>query len=527
MEFDFKKPDYTAEFQRRAENLKRIRENTGSIIALRSYYKENIADFICDWGMTADPRNAEIGLPVVVPFILFERQREFVDWLISRWKGQEDGLVEKSRDMGLSWLSVAVSCSLCIFYKDLSIGFGSRKEEYVDSSGDPKSLFYKARQFMNLLPTEFKGGWSESKNSKHMLISFPSGSALSGESGDSIGRGNRTSLYLKDESAFYARPERIDAALSQTSNCKIDISTVNGTGNPFYRKRFSGKIPVFVFDWREDPRKDQAWYDAQAEKEDPKTVAQEIDRDYMASVESVCIPGKHVSAAINLHLRLDLQPSGIPRVGLDVADEEGRDMNVVIAGIGTVITEIEGWKGLDTTQTAMKANSFARDNRAHYIAYDSIGVGAGVRGASKTLAVDFYGVATSSKDLRGTVPGNTDLLRKDYYANLRIQLWWELRLRFERAYQHVKGIKVWSLDEMISIPNHSELITELSQPTYFYNEGSGKLQLESKKDMAKRGVMSPNYADSLALYFAPIEKQRRKAAVYTAQTLGNRRAVYE
>lgn len=43
------------------------------------------------------------------------------------------------------------------------IGFGSRKEEYVDSTGDPKALFWKARKFVETLPVEFRGKWDEKK----------------------------------------------------------------------------------------------------------------------------------------------------------------------------------------------------------------------------------------------------------------------------------------------------------------------------------------------------------------------------
>ena len=37
--------------------------------------------------------------------------------------------------------------------------------------------------------------------------------------------------------------------LSQTSNCKIDVATPNGNGNPFYNQRHSGKVTVFTFHW--------------------------------------------------------------------------------------------------------------------------------------------------------------------------------------------------------------------------------------------------------------------------------------
>jgi len=528
LNFDFKTPDYKAEFARRAKNLQQIHKNPKSIPELKAYYKNNIADFICDWGMTSDPRNAERGLPVVIPFILFKRQRQWVDWLITRWKGQQDGLVEKSRDMGLSWLSVAVAASICLLYKDVNIGFGSRKEEDVDKNGSPKSLFWKARQFINLLPPQFNGFWNEKNDSSHMLIKFPfTGSTMSGEAGDNIGRGDRAAIYFKDESAFYERPEKIEAALSQTSNCKIDISTVNGLGNPFHQKRFSGKIPVFIFDWRHDPRKDEAWYQKQEDTLDPIVLASEVNRNYGASVEGVCIPGKYVQAAVNLHQKLGLQPSGVVRCGLDVADEEGRDMNAIISALGSTVFDIDGWKGKDTRQTTMAAYELAKESRASHVIFDSIGVGAGVRGDSKLLSIPFYGVATSSKDLRGHIPGNSEVLRKNYYTNLRAQLWWEMRLRFQRTWQHVNGIKYWSLDDMISIPNHAALIAELSQPLYFRNENTGKIQIESKKDLRKRLGRSPDYADALMLIFAPIEKQRRKRQTQAANQSQARAAVYE
>ena len=502
MTFDFRNPDYTAEFKRRAENLKRIRANPENLPLLKAYYKENIAQFICDWGMTSDPRNAELGRLVVIPFVLFEKQKEWIDWLFSRWRGQESGLTEKSRDMGLSWLSIATACSIGLFWEDLNLGFGSRKEEYVDKIGDPKSLFYKARQFLALLPVEFNGGWSAKSDSSHMVIKIPvTGSVLTGEAGDNIGRGNRTAIYFKDESAFYERPEIIDAALSQTSNCKIDISTPNGVGNPFYQKRFGGKISIFTFHWKDDPRKDEAWYQKQVDELDSVTVAQEIDIDYAASQEGIVIPGSYVQAAINLHQKLGLPPSGLKRCGLDVADEQGKDLNVIAEVTGTVVGEIDSWRDSDTTQSAGRANQFANNVGARYVNYDSIGVGAGVRGASKSLMMPFNPVATSESPTKGEVINNPDVLNRDYYLNLRAQLWWEMRIRCERAYQHLNGIREHSLDDMVSLPNHPGLVAELSQPKYEYTS-AGKIQIESKEKMKKRGINSPNFADAVLLAFA-------------------------
>lgn len=49
------------------------------------------------------------------------------------WQRRENGITEKSREMGLSWTPIVLACSLCLF--EMVIGFGSRKEEYVDSTG--------------------------------------------------------------------------------------------------------------------------------------------------------------------------------------------------------------------------------------------------------------------------------------------------------------------------------------------------------------------------------------------------------
>ncbi|EBG0233977.1 TerL protein, partial [Salmonella enterica subsp. enterica] len=239
--------------------------------------------------MTTDPRNLDYGLPVTIPFLLFPRQEEWIDWIMERSRNHENGLTEKSREMGLSWTSVGLASALCLFNREMVIGFGSRKEEYVDSTVDPKALFWKVRKFIATLPAEFRGGWDERKHSRFMSVEFPdTGAVIKGEAGDNIGRGDRTTLYFVDEAAFLQRPLLIDAALSQTTRCRIDLSSVNGMNNPFAQKRHSGKIPVFTFHWRSDPRKDDEWYHKECEKIDnPIIVAQELDLNYQASAEGI------------------------------------------------------------------------------------------------------------------------------------------------------------------------------------------------------------------------------------------------
>src|SRR5262249_29852206 len=153
------------------------------------------------------------------------------------------------------------------------------------------------------------------------------GATITGEGGDQIGRGGRASVYFVDEAAFLERPRSGERALSQTTRVRIDVSTHNGPGTPFYAKRFGGKGAVLVMDWKDGPRKNHTetradgttvypWYEEQKRRYDPVTVAQEIDRDPHASVENITIPAAWVRAAVGLRL-----PAGdVPVAGLDVAE---------------------------------------------------------------------------------------------------------------------------------------------------------------------------------------------------------------
>src|SRR5262249_51183765 len=124
-----------------------------------------------------------------------------------------------------------------------------------------------------------------------------------------------------------------------------------------------------------DPRKGEDWYAEQRQRFDPVTAAQEVDIDYSASVEGVCIPAAWVRAAVGL----DLTPGGQTVAGLDIA-EEGRDLSVLIARRGPVVADPISWGQCNTTETAWRARDEGAALRVALLNYDSNGVGAGVRG---------------------------------------------------------------------------------------------------------------------------------------------------
>jgi phage terminase large subunit len=473
---------------------------------------DDIIHWLTEWGWTYDPR--ELRDPVL-PFTPFPRQVEFLHWLREREEAQEDGLVEKSRDMGLTFLCCAYALHGWLFREGYSVGFGSRKLDLVDKISDPSSIFEKIRFMLGRLPDwMLPAGFRWDEHDCHAkLINPANGSTITGEGGDQIGRGGRVSIYFVDEAAFLEHPASVERSLSQTTRCRIDVSTPNGPGNPFYQKRYGGQVKVFRFHWTHDPRKGVEWYEAQKKRFDPVTVAQEIDIDFSASVEGITIPAAWVRAAVDLQLpdvldargnKKPYQPEAPSVCGLDVA-EEGKAQNVLIHRIGSYVKQVQQWAQTNTTDTAHRAAGYAEAFGASTLNYDCVGVGAGVRGTldSSTRRFSFTPNAINSGDRPSFTRWPDGRSSQDRFLNLRAEMWWLLRVRFEKAYEFRELNIAHPPEDMISIPNHAQLIADLSLPLHFYAE-NGKIKIEAKDAMRKRGVKSPDHGDALALSFAPV-----------------------
>lgn len=463
--------------------------------------KRDVVYWVNRWCWTFDPRLAPNSK---LPFDLFPRQEEFLQWFQARVDNQEGGLAEKSRDVGFSWLCCAFAVHKWIFQPGNQIGFGSRKLDYVDNRDDPKCIFEKMRYLIRCTETwMLPPGFNPSKHDKYCNLLNPfNGNTITGEGGDSIGRGGRSSFYVVDEAAFITNPKSVDAALSQNTRVRIDVSTPNGSGNTFYKKRMDKNTHVFTFKWQDDPRKDQEWYEREKIRiNDPVIIAQELDVDYTASIEGVVIPGRYVMAAVDY----PLLASGQRVAGWDVAGE-GDNANVIIDRVGPVIRGIHSWKNMDTSQSTYNAIRICKERDIKALNYDVVGLGSGPKGVLNSLNEELQ---FSVRGVNvGEAPSDTmwqdNKTSKEKFGNLRAELWWRLRDRFRKTYERVlfekeeEGGKWWPDEECISIPNNGDLIAQLSMPTSVVRE-NGKFMVESKKDMKKRGVDSPDFADALAL----------------------------
>ncbi len=168
-----------------------------------------------------------------------------------------------------------------------------------------------------------------------------------------------------------------------------------------------------------------------------------------------------------------------PIWGFDMA-RFGADKTALCKRYGNVVTEITSWQGLDLMQTVGRVmaeyEGLSPSMRPSEILVDSIGVGGGVVDRLRELGAPVRGINV------GEAPamGNT-------YMNLRAELWFK-----------TKG---WLEDRSCKLPNDDQLLAELTSIRYAFTPG-GKMKAESKDDMRKRGLKSPDLADALCLTMA-------------------------
>ena len=225
--------------------------------------------------------------------------------------------------------------------------------------------------------------------------------------------------------------------------------------------------------------------------------------------ENSIIQPEWVEAAIDAHLKLNhIKAEGCKVLGFDPADS-GEDAKAIALRHGSVVERIEDWDTGELPDAIDKAFTVAYEYRADILVYDADGLGAGVkvgldkRTEGKNIEVDAYkgGARVDNPDEMYS----DKFSNKDTFKNKRAQYWWLLRDRFESTYNAVVHGEYSDPDKLISlssdIPGLRALKAELTRVKRKMSNNT-HIQLESKDDMKKRGVHSPNMADALVMCFA-------------------------
>lgn len=478
-----------------------------------AHLANNVVDFVNDWCWTYDPRVQGKDKSAFMPFDLFPKQAEFLICLEQWVDNGDEWLVEKCRDAGASYLTVAFSTHRWLFRPGFKTTFGSRVEDAVDQMGNPDTIFEKIRIILKRLPMwMLPAGFDEKRHSFFMRLLNPvNGNVISGEGGTNMGRGGRSTLYVVDEAAHIERAEKVEAAIVANSECKGWVSSANGMGNLFYRKRQNDNVKVFAFRLEDDPRKTPEWISKKKSTTDPVTWAQEYEIDYGASGEGVFIPGPWVNAAVKLGKLLGdrLKPSAVNTAGLDVGGG-GSGKTVWINRQGPVVQRPVSWNTPDNITTTHEVLELMRKAGGGILNYDSIGVGNTVTSTlthASTNGLKVYPINVGDTPTDAVWPDGRK--SKEMFANLKAELWWMVRCAFQRSHEMVLFLEGQPngvdhpLEDVIVLPSDSkELTGQLPVPRMLRNE-KGRIAVEPKDALKRRGIPSPDFAEALVLSFAP------------------------
>lgn len=225
-----------------------------------------------------------------------------------------------------------------------------------------------------------------------------------------------------------------------------------------------------------------------------------------------------VSAAIDAHIKLGFEPSGTKTLGYDVADA-GEDKNATVGAHGSVLQSVDEWKGGEDEllKSCTRAYGQAKVAKAKVI-YDAIGVGASAGAKFDELNKHPDNINVPDIEYAKFVAGSgvidpdkeyePDVTNKDMFANVKAQAWWDVARRLKNVKDAIENGTVYDPSDLISISSAigetyiEQLKTELSTPRQD-RDSAGKVKVESKADLKKRGIDSPNVADAAIMALSP------------------------
>jgi hypothetical protein len=176
--------------------------------------------------------------------------------------------------------------------------------------------------------------------------------------------------------------------------------------------------------------------------------------------------------------------------GLDVARSVHGDESALYRDRGGVIRAIDTWRNPDLTRTAEHVFRLTSRVPAIPIVVDVAGVGAGAFDILRRGMVGELGeVGRARTVIPFTASGNARQPRD--YDTRRTEIWWAARQELEAG--------LWDLDE-----EDDELAAQLQAPRWRV-DGRGRIHVETKEELASRGVSSPDRADAalMARFGAP------------------------
>ena len=290
-------------------------------------------------------------------------------------------------------------------------------------------------------------------------------------------------LLVVDEASGV--PEKVFEAaagsMSGHSATTILLSNPTRSSGTFYESqtRMSGSWWTRRWSCVESPLVSDEFVDEMRERygEESNAFRIRVLGEFPLADDDTIIPFHLVDAAMHRDIEVDFDRR--PVWAVDPA-RFGTDRTAFCKRVGSVVTEIKSWRGLDLMQTVGRVmaeyEALNPSQRPSEILVDSIGVGSGVVDRLRELGAPVRGVNVAESPSMGAT-----------YNNLRTELWFKT--------------KAWLEDRGCKLPQDDELLADLTGIRYSFTS-SGKMAAEGKDQMRKRGLRSPDLADAVCLTMA-------------------------
>lgn len=450
-------------------------------------------------------------------YFVFNRAQQYIhERLEAQFQatGKIRALVLKGRQQGVSTLIQAR-----FFHKTVTRR-GKKSFILTHHADSTRALFEMTKRYSENLDKELFPQPDKKNDNTLMYDGLGSGYRVGTAGSVEVGRGMTNQYLHLSEYAFYKDAAKIGMGLMNTvaeiSDTEIiKESTANGQSNDFYSDWMEAKNgksryqAIFVpWYWQDEYCIDDESFIAHDDEKQwleefgtnglkpghlnwRRMKLQDIKGDYeqkcrkfrqeypftdeeafLSSITDTFIQSEHVKKA-----RLQKVDSDSKLViGIDPS-RKGDDRTAIIRRKGRRAYGLETFYNLDTMELVGIIRRYIDKEQPARVCIDCIGIGAGVVDRLVELGytcVEGVNVARKASE-------------SEKYKNLRAELWDMMR--------------EWFIQEMpVEIPDSDELQTDLCGLGYKY-DSSDRLQIESKDDAKKRGMLSPDTSDALMLTF--------------------------
>jgi len=430
--------------------------------------------------------------------------------------GKVRAIVLKGRQQGMSTLIGARFAHRVITKRGMKAFILTHEQEATTN------LFEITKRYIDNLPAGLCPKPDASAANKLYFKSFDSGYAVGTAGNKAVGRSQTIQLLHGSECAYWPHPEEhakgVLQAVSRENGTEIIIeSTANGIGNYFHRiwqsaiQGESEYLPIFVpwywqeeytspiksTDWSEEERKLLEAYGPDGLREehlawrrlkiaefsnDPEHGANSFksefpftwEESFRSPTENSFINSTMVVRARNT--KIDNNDTALI-IGVDPAIGDN-DKTAIVRRRGRRTYDLETWKNHNTMETVGRLRNIIDKEQPYKVYIDVIGIGAGI--VDRLHEQGYWQVEGINVSNRAS--------ERLKYHNKRAELWAEMK-------DYLDG------EAPVELPDNDMLHGELCN-LGFKMDSSGRLQMESKDDIKKRGLPSPDCADALALTFS-------------------------